>query len=109
MTARWWRRPKFRQASGTLGSGIGARGAALHGELNLSDGGGRDLPEAAGHGDMRSAEGLDGDRPKGRRRGVMDRSERGPVVGWSSGSRLADRGRAEGNYPWWRGAWNRGE
>jgi hypothetical protein len=47
-----------------LGSRMGARGAASHGELDLSDGGG-DLLEAAGHGGTGSTEGLDGGRPMG--------------------------------------------
>jgi hypothetical protein len=70
---------------------MGARGAASYGELDLSDRGGGDLPEAAGRGCTRSAEGLDGGRPKGWRREARDRSERGPVVGRFSGSQLADR------------------
>jgi hypothetical protein len=61
------------------------------GELDLSDGGGGDLLDAAGQGGTWSAEGLDGVRPKGRQREARDRSERGSVVGRSSGSQLADR------------------
>jgi hypothetical protein len=70
---------------------MGARGVASHGELDLSDGGGGDLPEAAGRGGTRSAEGLDGGRPKGWRRDARDRLEREPVVARFSGSQLADQ------------------
>jgi hypothetical protein len=80
---------------------MGARGAALHGGLDLSDGGGGDLPNVAGHGGTWSAEGLDGGRLKGRRREARDRSERGPVVGRSLGSQLANRRRAEDSCPRW--------
>jgi hypothetical protein len=63
---------------------MGARGAASHGELNLSIGGGGDLPEVADRDDTRLAEGLNSGRPKGRRGEVRDRSERGRL---SSGPR----------------------
>jgi hypothetical protein len=78
---------------------MGTRGAASHGELNLGDRGRGDLPEAAGHGSTRSVEGLDGVWPKGWRREVRDRSERGSVVGRSSGSQLVDWWRAGGSGP----------
>jgi hypothetical protein len=77
----------------------GSRGAASHGELDLSDGGVGDLTEVAARGGTRSAEGLDGGSPKGWRREARDRSERGSVVGRSSGSQLANRRRAEGSCP----------
>jgi hypothetical protein len=76
---------------GVLGSGMGARGAASHGELDLSDGGGGDLPKVASRDGTRLAEGLNGGRPKGHRREARGRLERGPVVGRSSGSQLADQ------------------
>jgi hypothetical protein len=79
------RRLEFRQAGGALGSGMGARGATSHGELDLSDGGGGDLPEAAGCGGTQSADGLDGCRPKRQRREAWDRLERGAVLGESVG------------------------
>jgi hypothetical protein len=69
----------------------------------LSDGGGGDLSEVAGRGGTRSAEGLDGGRPKGWWREVRDRSERGSVVGRSSGSQLAGQRRAGGSCQWWLG------
>jgi hypothetical protein len=56
---------------------MGARGATSHGELDLSNRGGGDLPEVASSGGTRSAEGLDDSKPKGRWREVRDRSERG--------------------------------
>jgi hypothetical protein len=80
---------------------MGARRATSHGELNLSDGGGGDIPEAAGPGGTLSAEGLDGGRPKGRLREARDRLERGSVVRHSSGSQLAVRRRARGSCPRW--------
>jgi hypothetical protein len=92
--SRRWRRPKFRQAGGVLGSGTGARGAALHGELDLSDGGGGDLPEAPGRDSTWSAEGLDDGCPwgGGRRRGTGRRGGRlsgGPRgVSWLTGEGL---------------------
>jgi hypothetical protein len=82
---------------------MGARGVASHGELDLSDRGGGDLPEAVGRGGTWLAEGLDGGRLKGRRRLARDRSERGAIVGRSSGSQLADRRRARGSCPRWLG------
>jgi hypothetical protein len=82
---------------------MGARGAASHGELNLSDMGGGNLPKVAGHGGTWLAGGgggeLDGGRSKGRRRKAMDRSERVPSVARSSGIWLDDRRRARGSYP----------
>jgi hypothetical protein len=75
----------------------------LHGELDLSDGGGGDLLEAADRGGTRSVEGLDGGSLKGWQREARDRSERGLVVGRSWGSQLADRRRAGGSCLWWLG------
>jgi hypothetical protein len=65
---------------------MGARGAASHGELDLSnEGGGGDLPEAAGHGGTWSGEGLDGSRPKGGKGQVGEGTGCRAVLGESVG------------------------
>jgi hypothetical protein len=64
-----------------------ARGAASHGELDLSNGGGGggDLLEAVGHGGTWSGEGLDGDRPKGGKGQVGEGTGCRAVLGESVG------------------------
>jgi hypothetical protein len=74
---------------------MGARGVASHGELNLSDGGGGDLPEVTGRGNTQSAEGLDSGVPKGRRREMRDRLKRGQLSGGPWGIIWLIRGGSE--------------
>jgi hypothetical protein len=65
---------------------MGARGAASHGELDLSNGGGGgDLPEAVGHGGTWSGEVLDGGRPKGGKGQVGEGTGCRAVLGESVG------------------------
>jgi hypothetical protein len=64
---------------------MGATGAALHGELDLSDEGGGDLPEAAGHSGTWSERG----RLSGTPRGVSWLTGGVPGVAVRGGSAMA--------------------